>query len=511
LLGNLKKWQSWNPLAVLPPTFRDFVSAAGRLGFRYVWIDSLCIIQGGDSGVDWDRESQTMDLVYRSSSCNFAADWPSEETGLFNSRDPRQADDLAVTLSVKKTEGGKATSCPYLLSEPFETRWDVEVRNAPLNKRGWVLQERFLSPRILHFGRFEVLLECCELWSAERHHLTGPPDSPRLSGMNFKRLETDTTLGINHSAYWIWIHIRYAYEYCQLTVASDRLVAVSGIARYLRPFSPGCNYVMGVWTWMVEEQAAWCRKPALDDRQKLETIDELSPATRLAGLPSVIASTPYRAPSFSWASVDDAKLSPFDVFVEKTPVVNAVIINYRDNCGTDDIPVCEDIYDFLPAGSTPKVEMRVIGRLNRARLVSDGGDWFYAWPEVEDFDLANASREPFLCGRREGLYRRVSLDFYVTLDDVPDIEAGMYYYMIWSGSRPKIDTSMPIEEPICLIFALIDPDMGRFRRIGWMDLNPICSSVDAYKDQQLAAGSEQATIPCWAYDRETNQHTIYVV
>lgn len=46
----------------LPKTFQDAVYCAYRLGFRYLWIDSLCIIQ--DDPVDWENESSKMCSVF---------------------------------------------------------------------------------------------------------------------------------------------------------------------------------------------------------------------------------------------------------------------------------------------------------------------------------------------------------------------------------------------------------------------------------------------------------------
>lgn len=504
-----KEWEAGIPLAVLPPTFKDFVTAARRLGFRYAWIDSLCIIQNGDAGADWGRESQTMDLVYRNSSCNFAANWPSKDAGLFNSRDHRWTHDLAFTLSVRETEDGEVTNQPYILGET--SFWETDVTSAPLNERGWVVQERFLSPRAFHFGRFEVYFECCESASTERYYLEGarPPanDTPARGfypPMDFK-FKIDKTLG-NHSPYKVWKTIRQAYEKCQLSFPSDSLVAISGVARYLRPFFTDCNYITGIWTWRIEEQLEWARTSKY--RLPLPTLEELGPATRFTGLPAVIASTPYRAPSFSWASVE-CQINDtvgYEFISKPTPVVTALIINYRNARGIEDIAVCEDIYDFLPAGSTPRVEMKVVGRLNRARLVSHGSTELYLYPQVKGFDLVNANREsfrPFTSPRRKLVIAH--LDFNITQADVPDIEAGMFYYMVWSESLP---TDSGYTAITCQIFALIDPEMGRFRRIGCTK-RLVDRRNDVYQNQQLA--SEQATIPCWEYNPKTNQHTIYVV
>lgn len=46
---------SWGSL---PATFQDAVDFTRRLGLQYIWIDSICIIQGDEA--DWARESSLM-------------------------------------------------------------------------------------------------------------------------------------------------------------------------------------------------------------------------------------------------------------------------------------------------------------------------------------------------------------------------------------------------------------------------------------------------------------------
>ncbi|KAK2050895.1 HET-domain-containing protein, partial [Colletotrichum caudatum] len=67
------------PLDGLPPTFRDAVSITRSLGIRYVWIDSLCIVQ--DSEEDWELESARMGAVYASSYLTIAASASPDSTG----------------------------------------------------------------------------------------------------------------------------------------------------------------------------------------------------------------------------------------------------------------------------------------------------------------------------------------------------------------------------------------------------------------------------------------------
>ena len=59
------------PLQQLPMVFQDAIRITYDLGFRYIWIDSLCIIQ--DSRDDWHKESLAMDRVYLNGVLNLAA------------------------------------------------------------------------------------------------------------------------------------------------------------------------------------------------------------------------------------------------------------------------------------------------------------------------------------------------------------------------------------------------------------------------------------------------------
>lgn len=59
------------PLRSLPRNFSDAVETCRKLGIRYVWIDSLCIIQ--DSSEDWKREAQMMHKVYKNAEVTIVA------------------------------------------------------------------------------------------------------------------------------------------------------------------------------------------------------------------------------------------------------------------------------------------------------------------------------------------------------------------------------------------------------------------------------------------------------
>ena len=69
--GNISDRQVKLSIAELPLTFRDAVKVTRGLKVQYLWIDSLCIMQG--EGEDWKEESKRMEDVYTSAHCTIAA------------------------------------------------------------------------------------------------------------------------------------------------------------------------------------------------------------------------------------------------------------------------------------------------------------------------------------------------------------------------------------------------------------------------------------------------------
>jgi len=75
------------PLKGLSKTFQEAILAARHLGFQYLWIDSLCIVQGDIE--NWRGKGSAMRIVYGNSSLTIAAtDAKDGKMGLFFSRNP---------------------------------------------------------------------------------------------------------------------------------------------------------------------------------------------------------------------------------------------------------------------------------------------------------------------------------------------------------------------------------------------------------------------------------------
>lgn len=129
----------------LPKTFGDVVKVAWKMRIRYLWIDSLCIYQ--DSEYDWRSEFTNMGLVYGNSWLNVAAiDSPYCHSGCLYDRDVKLVRPFKLTLTPDDTE--------YLCIDG--DLWVGGIDRAPLSERGWVLQERLLSPRQIDLGELQI-------------------------------------------------------------------------------------------------------------------------------------------------------------------------------------------------------------------------------------------------------------------------------------------------------------------------------------------------------------------
>lgn len=128
-------------VTALSVNFQNAISVANFVGIRYIWIDSLCIIQGAHS--DFGHEGQLMHKVYRNSYCNLAAaDSVDSRGGLFRRRKP--TDILPGRYRGDGSSAMLGTTSWVVVNEKL---WDVNLLGASIYTRGWVFQGTyFLLP-----------------------------------------------------------------------------------------------------------------------------------------------------------------------------------------------------------------------------------------------------------------------------------------------------------------------------------------------------------------------------
>lgn len=131
----------------LPATFKDAVDCTRALGIRYLWIDSICIVQGKDG--DFSDEAKNMEKVFSGAYCVLAASRAdSQHDGFLGSRPKRKY----LTFQRPKDE-------PYYVCEPID-HFSRDIIEGSLNQRGWVLQERALARRTIYFAKSQTYFEC---------------------------------------------------------------------------------------------------------------------------------------------------------------------------------------------------------------------------------------------------------------------------------------------------------------------------------------------------------------
>lgn len=131
----------------LPATFADAVLCTRKLGVHYLWIDSICIIQGDDG--DFDSESKRMEGVFSGAYCVFGASRATnQQDGFLHPRPERNY----VTFQRNNEK-------PFYVSKTIDN-FSKDVIEGSLNKRGWVLQERALARRTIYFTDTQNYFEC---------------------------------------------------------------------------------------------------------------------------------------------------------------------------------------------------------------------------------------------------------------------------------------------------------------------------------------------------------------
>jgi hypothetical protein len=151
--ANLEARKRAIDISELPNTFQDAIQITRQIGLRLLWIDSLCIIQ--DDAEDMDRECANMSSIYTCSYATIAAsDSVDGHGGCFTPL--HSSSNSSCIIPCKSTDGSRSTTVAIYGGCD---EW-ISTIDGPLQRRGWALQERHLSPRILHFTKSRLLFEC---------------------------------------------------------------------------------------------------------------------------------------------------------------------------------------------------------------------------------------------------------------------------------------------------------------------------------------------------------------
>ncbi|KAJ4183103.1 hypothetical protein NW755_009952 [Fusarium falciforme] len=282
-------------LSQLPATPRDAIKLTNLLGIPFLWVDSLCILQ--DDKQDWAREASLMSKVYSRAYITIAAGASDHCDGRFIKASYSEKD-----LPVPR-RGGYGMEWDFTTPAEEPNPWIRSFFRNPLFSRGWVLQERELSPRILYFTTTHVVWECREEVCSYIRPLN------RLSSLKIKYLDLDHFSSawpfrcfdvpsdgkgfamVRSGRAWpekatlvrfkTWQSMIEDYSRRRLTVPTDKLPAIDGLAMEVQKLLQ-CDYLAGLWRGNLMRDLLW---------------EKAGPEVMHAALDSSV----YYAPSWSWA------------------------------------------------------------------------------------------------------------------------------------------------------------------------------------------------------------------
>ncbi|KAI0120135.1 heterokaryon incompatibility protein-domain-containing protein [Nemania sp. FL0031] len=273
------------PIKTLCRNFQDAIEITRRLGVEYLWIDALCIIQ--DDAEDWDRESVKMGFIYQNSVLTISANLKDDGSGgCFNKRSvPHDLLPMKVRENIKvrsiqiTTEKSGGQTSTLLFHYERQSSDPAPLKASPLEDRGWIFQERVLSPRTIHFTPSQVVWECREMYKLEDML---PNPVPGHKGTRSALIGQRRRAALDVVDYWYREIVCSDYSRRIFTVPADRLVAIAGLARAWQPII-GDEYIAGIWRSSMAFGLCWIR----DQSRTL-----------------VLAAAERRYPTWTWASHD---------------------------------------------------------------------------------------------------------------------------------------------------------------------------------------------------------------
>lgn len=253
----------------LPDTFKHAVKVTRELSVRYLWIDSLCIIQGENG--DFENEAEHMETVFSTAYCVISASCATGTSdGFLLERLARE---------VVRFETGRED--PFYICEAIDD-FQHDVIEGGLSKRGWVLQERALARRSIYFTTKQTYWECGDGIRCETLTKMSNNQAAFLGDPNFPRVAMEHTKG---GKIRLYESLYKQYSKLAFSKITDRPIAIAGLEqRLIRAF--GTNGGFGIFGGYLGRSLLWQRAPNVQSMTRIDFGQK-------------------RVPSWSWMAYED--------------------------------------------------------------------------------------------------------------------------------------------------------------------------------------------------------------
>lgn len=418
--SNLHSMKQGIKLSVLPRTIQDAITVTRILGIQYIWIDALCIIQ--DSASDWEIESSRMASVYQNAYLTLAAATAAAGSEGFLHHDHLSADYPPSFKMNWCNEQGELTTLGFRQIPDGEIH--EEIAFDPLSLRAWTLQERLLSRRVLTYSENELEWHCLTQKTCECQSMDKFGSSVYLASV--------MAIKEPKEAFLKWHQLLADYCTRAITFTQDRLPALSGIAKVIQE-NTGSGYIAGLWQDNLLVDLTW---------------------TVPSGKDEVCALPEYRAPTFSWASVESAISFRINPHKPWTPGVTIVGVK-------------SEALGKNPLGRVRSAEMELRGCLFEASLVYSPGitkRYFALWNNKSIQFLADTRLEEFNTVRDDGQsimsVRRSALGSIAQ-----PAQTGPSIFLLYYGKTHQETGSVTTWN--FLVLGRSTSKLGCFERLGW--------------------------------------------
>lgn len=345
-----------------PQTIQDAIRVARELGFKYLWVDSLCIIQ--DDAQDKAKEIAAMRSVYENAIFTLiAGSAKASSDGFLRRRDPQKHPITA--MGYRSRDYYTSFEMDYRCPNGVLARVDIVGSNEatsyvdPVSSRAWTFQESLLSSRCLIYSTSQMVWRCHSTfettggslswwkWQSnaplldfdgsspisqlkspdsgldvfsmfplgnDMYNLSGRQATRQRKGVAGQPLETSS----RSKAHRMWMGIVSSYTSRHMSNPSDMFHAIAGIARKFEA-KIGGQYCAGLWRSEMLDGLAWQR--SFYGRKATRTSSTSEFGFTGPGVKK------WRAPSWSWASLngpivyfDEFSLSTMDSMAQITDV-----------------------------------------------------------------------------------------------------------------------------------------------------------------------------------------------
>jgi Heterokaryon incompatibility protein (HET) len=200
----------------LPRVVREAIDLVRSLNERYLWVDSLCIIQDNDRS--WNLNSSVMDLVY---GCAYATICAAEGNG---------AQVGLNALNPKFYRPQLIENCGPGLNLTYSHLAETYIARSKWNTRGWTFQERLLSRRCIIFVGSRVFFQCRS--TALSEDIIGEQES---AGWSIELVQAPLQMlqDVETKGFPVYAECVRLYSQRDLTLRRDILAAFQGMSNLL--------------------------------------------------------------------------------------------------------------------------------------------------------------------------------------------------------------------------------------------------------------------------------------